>query len=69
MGARMARDGMLGLYQSVTVHAVAAWISAQTEYGAGPTHASKIAHALPAATAKLNVLDGMPAGYRARRWS
>ena len=69
MGARMARDGMLGIYQSVTVHAVAAWISAQTEYGAGPTHASTIAHALPAATAKLNVLDGMPAGYRARRWS
>lgn len=71
MGARMAREhaqwglgGTLGLFQSVTVHANAAWISAHTQYGAGPTTATKIAHAVPAATAKLNILPQTPARYR-----
>lgn len=68
MGARIARDvarwgdsAVFGLAQSVTVHARAAALSAQTEFGLGPTHATAIAAALPAATAQLNILGRMPA--------
>lgn len=66
IGARMARErGTFGLAQSVCVHAMAAWLSAQTEHGPGPTSASKIAAAIPAATAKLNILPSAPAAYSA----
>lgn len=62
IGARMAREqarwggSTFGLAQSVSIHANAAWLSAQTEFGPGPTSASLIANAIPAATAKLRTL-------------
>lgn len=74
MGARMAREqarwggATLGVAQSVIIHATAAWLSAQTEFGPGPTSASKIAESIPAATAKLRVLPAEPAANRAKKF-
>ncbi|WIM67601.1 NAD(P)H-hydrate dehydratase [Corynebacterium breve] len=60
MGAFMARAGaefpkasQYSLSQAVTVHARAAHLSAQTEFGAGVSSASKIADAVPSAIAQL----------------
>ncbi|WP_080793529.1 bifunctional ADP-dependent NAD(P)H-hydrate dehydratase/NAD(P)H-hydrate epimerase [Corynebacterium pacaense] len=39
---------------AVTIHAVAAALSARTEFGPAPTSASRIADAVPAATASVN---------------
>ncbi|GAB3080430.1 bifunctional ADP-dependent NAD(P)H-hydrate dehydratase/NAD(P)H-hydrate epimerase [Corynebacterium aquatimens] len=69
MGARIARSVVrfgdraagLDLFQSVTIHAVAAQISANTPFGPGPTHASAIAAAIPAATAKITRIPNPPA--------
>ena len=59
-GARMARHEsheavQNAVLEAVTIHAVAADLSAQTAFGRGPTHASKIAHHVSAATADVTV--------------
>ncbi|GAB3084781.1 bifunctional ADP-dependent NAD(P)H-hydrate dehydratase/NAD(P)H-hydrate epimerase [Corynebacterium aquatimens] len=56
MGARIAHSPDIihaEIIHAVTIHAVAASLAAQTEYGPAQTHASAIARAIPAATAKL----------------
>lgn len=40
---------------AVSIHAVAAALSARTEFGPAPTSASRIAEAIPAATARVNL--------------
>lgn len=60
MGAWIARyaaqDKPLAEAIAIAVHlcADAAWLSAQTNFGAAPTSASRIADAIPAATARLS---------------
>lgn len=74
MGARMARwvarfgnDAVLDLAPSVAIHSVAAALAAETPYGPAQTHASAIARAIPAATAKLARLRSLPVGVRCGR--
>ena len=44
---------------AVSIHAVAAALSARTEFGPAPTSASRIAEAIPAATARVNINRSM----------
>lgn len=44
---------------AVSIHAVAAALSARTEFGPAPTSASRIAEAIPAATARVNLNRAM----------
>ncbi|MDO5512059.1 bifunctional ADP-dependent NAD(P)H-hydrate dehydratase/NAD(P)H-hydrate epimerase [Corynebacterium sp.] len=53
LGAWIARFGMAAVPEAVAIHAVAAWLSAQTPDGPAPTSASRIAEAIPQATARL----------------
>ena len=53
LGAWMARSGMPGILEGIAVHGMAAWLSAQTPDGPAPTSASRIAEAVPQATARL----------------
>jgi len=53
-GAWIARAGMPGVVEAVAVHGVATWLSAQTPDGPAPTSASRIAEAVPQATARLS---------------
>lgn len=64
--ARWGNNAFLSDTQPVVIHAVASALAAQTEFGAGPTHASAIARAVPAATAKLNRFSGLPAASTQR---
>ena len=52
-GAWIARLGLSGVQQAVSIHGIAAWLSAQTPDGPAPTSASRIADAIPQATARL----------------
>lgn len=53
-GAWMARAGLPGVPEAVAVHGTATWLSAQTPDGPAPTSASRIAEAVPWATAWLS---------------
>ncbi|AKP09630.1 Carbohydrate kinase [Corynebacterium pseudotuberculosis] len=53
IGAWVARSGLDAVPLCVSIHAMAAWLSAQTEYGPAPTWAAKIADFIPQATAAL----------------
>ncbi len=64
--ARWGNNAFLSDTQPVVIHAVASALAAQTEYGPGPTHASAISRAVPAATAKLNTFSGLPAASTQR---
>ncbi|WKK60570.1 NAD(P)H-hydrate dehydratase [Corynebacterium sp. P3-F1] len=64
--ARWGNDAFLSDTQPVVIHGVASALAARTEYGDGPTHASAIARAVPAATAKLNRFTGLPAASTQR---
>lgn len=57
IGARMARDAAGGLAAAVSVHSMAAYLAAQTPWGAAQTSASEIATHVRAATARLAVSD------------
>lgn len=52
-GAWLARSGPAGLPTAVGIHGLAAWLAAQTPDGPAPTSASRIAEAIPQATARL----------------
>lgn len=52
-GAWIARCGLMGTREAVSIHGLAAWLSAQTPDGPAPTSASRIADALPQATARF----------------
>lgn len=66
IAARWGNNAFLSDTQPVVVHAMASALAARTEYGDGPTHASAIASAVPAATAKLNTFTGLPAASTQR---
>ncbi|MDO5669762.1 MAG: NAD(P)H-hydrate epimerase [Corynebacterium sp.] len=51
-GAWIARAGLPGVLEATSIHGNAAWLSAQTVDGPAPTSASRIAEAIPQATAK-----------------
>ncbi|MBL4944609.1 bifunctional ADP-dependent NAD(P)H-hydrate dehydratase/NAD(P)H-hydrate epimerase [Corynebacterium ulcerans] len=53
IGAWVAHSGMGVVPLCVSIHAMAAWLSAQTDYGPAPTWAAKIADFIPQATAAL----------------
>lgn len=53
IGARMARDGVDRIHESVIIHARAALLAAQTPFGEAQTSASGIAEHVRAATAQL----------------
>ncbi len=54
LGAWIARSGLPGTVAAVAVHGTATWLSAQTPDGPAPTSASRIAEAVPQATARMS---------------
>ena len=53
VGAWLARCGLMGIREAVSIHGLAAWLSARTPDGPAPTSASRIAEAIPQATARF----------------